>query len=120
MSKGSLNKMMGKFEMYLSGMSIPEVSEATGISLSTLRFQLLKKGILRTREEGVRSAAKRGRLGSGLRGKARTFTEEHKKNISKSRKGKGKGYSLKSSGYYEITMGENKFVSLHRAIMENT
>ena len=109
---------MDEYEMYSSGMSIPEVSNKTGIALSTLRFRFKNAKILRSRIDGIRSAAKRGRLGSGLRGKKRAFTKEWKENISKSKKGIGTGISLKPSGYIEITMGENKGRGQHSVIME--
>lgn len=112
---------MDEIELYKSGMSIPEVSKETGIPLSTLRFRLNKAGILRNRADGVRNAAKRGRIGSGNRGKRRFFSDEWKKNISigKKCKGKGKGTSIKPSGYIEITMGEHKGRLEHVVIMEN-
>lgn len=109
---------MTEYEMYKEGMSIPDVSKKTGIPLSTLRFRFKRAGILRSRSEAVNLAAKQGKLGSGLRGKSRVFTEEWKNNISKSKKGKGKGYSKKPNGYIEITMGENKGRLQHVIIME--
>ena len=109
---------MDEYEMYSSGMSIPEVSDKTGIALSTLRFRFKNAGILRSRIDGIRSASERGRLGSGLRGKKRIFTKKWKENISKSKKGIGVGVSLKPNGYIVITMGENKGRSQHSVIME--
>ena len=109
---------MNEYDLYSSGLSIPEVSKKTGTPLSTLRFRFKKKGILRSRTDGIKSASKRGRLGSGNRGKKRVFTDEWKKNISKSKTGKGKGLSLKPSGYVEITMGENKGRMEHVVVME--
>lgn len=109
---------MNEYKLYVSGLSIPEVSKKTGIPLSTLRFRFKKKGILRSRSDGIKNASKRGRLGSGNRGKKRHFTDKWKKNISKSKTGKGKGFSLKPSGYVEITMGENKGRLEHIVIME--
>ena len=109
-------------KMYLDGMSIPEVSGAVGFSRSTIRYHLLKAGVLRSRADGVRNAAKRGRIGSGFRGKTRVFTEEHKRAISESRKrwaeDNAKGSSVKPSGYVEYTRGKNKGRSQHRVIME--
>ncbi|MCK5605059.1 HNH endonuclease [Candidatus Pacearchaeota archaeon] len=113
---------MDEFELYLSGMSIPEVSKEIGIPQSTLRFRFKNKGILRSRGEAIRLAAKKGKLGSGLRGKKRIFTEEWKENI---RQGKLKhglkyaiGLSKKSNGYIEITRGANKGKGQHVVIME--
>ena len=85
---------------------------------TTLRFRFKKSGILRSRSDSVRLAASQGRLGSGLRGKSRVFTDEWKANISESKKGVGVGRSLKPSGYYEITMGEGKGRLEHVFIIE--
>ena len=50
-------------EMYCQKMlSIPQISDATGIARSTIRFRLLKAGVLRSRADGVRVAAKDGRM----------------------------------------------------------
>jgi hypothetical protein len=86
--------------------------------MSAVRHQLKKEKVLRTRSEGIRLASKKGKLGSGLRGKKRVFTQDHKNNISKSRLGKGMGISWKPNGYAEITMGEHKGKLLHRLKME--
>jgi len=109
---------MDIYEMYESGMSIPEVSKKTGIALSTLRFRFKKLGILRDRTSSIRLAAKLGKLGGGNRGKKRKFTDEWKRNISKSKLGKGTGLSLKPNGYLEITMGEHKGRGEHVVVME--
>ena len=82
---------MTEYEMYESGKSIPEVSKETGIPLSTLRFRFYKAGILRSRSDAVRLAGKNGRLGSGMRGKKRSFSDEWKANISKAKTGVGVG-----------------------------
>lgn len=103
--------------LYLSGHSIPEVSEMTGIPRSTLRFRFNKSGILRERADGIRIAASKGRM-SKNKGVKRSFTEEWKLNISKAKKGNGVGVSKKPNGYMEITMGANKGKGQHRAVME--
>lgn len=110
-------------QLYESGKSIPQISRETGLNRSRIRSSLLAEGItLRSRSCGVKLAAKDGRLGSGLRGKKRTFTEEHKLNIAKARLAWGekhaRGISLKSSGYIDITRGEDKGRGQHRVIME--
>ena len=74
---------MDEFELYISGLSIPQVSEKTGIPLSTLRFRFKSAGILRSRASAVKMAAKEGRLGSGNRGKNVKFSDEWKRNIAK-------------------------------------
>jgi len=109
---------MTEFDMYKDGMSIPQISEKTGMPRSTLRLRFKSAGILRGRADGVRLAAKDGRLGKHMLGKKREFTDEWRENISKSRKGKGLGYSIKPGGYVEITMGDNKGRLQHVVIME--
>lgn len=115
--------LVDEFEMYLSGMSIPEVSRETGIALSTLRFRFKKRGILRSRADGVRAAAAKGRLGSGMRGRSRTFTESHKSAIRRARINWGEshaiGTTLKPSGYIEYTRGPHKGRSVHVVKMED-
>lgn len=113
---------MDEINLYLAGFSIPEVSEKTGIPQSTLRSRFLKAGILRSRSEGIRMAAEKGRLGSGNRGKNRVFTEEWKMNISKSKSLKGKmesdGVRITSNGYAEFTRGDHKGRLVHHVVME--
>ena len=111
------------FDMYASGLSIPQVSEITGICRSTVRNRLLASGAtLRSRTEAVQSASKNGRLGSGLRGKTRKFTEAHCKAISDARSKWGvenaKGTTLKKTGYLEYTTGPNKGRLVHVIKME--
>lgn len=110
---------MTEYEMYKSGMSIPQVSKETGIPRSTLRFRFLNAGILRGRAESVRIAASDGRLGSGMRGRKRDFSDEWKSRIAESKRGIGVGRSLKQSGYYEITMGANKGRLEHVVVVES-
>lgn len=113
---------MNEFELYLSGLSIPEVSKELSIPQSTLRFRFKNKGILRSRADAVRLAAKKGKLGSGLRGKKRIFTEEWKENIRQGKLRHGlkhaTGLSKKPNGYIEITRGPNKGKGQHVVIME--
>lgn len=109
---------MSDSEMYLSGLSITDISKITGKPLSTLRFRFKRLGILRTRSDGIRLAGKNGNLGSGNRGKNRVFSQEWKDNIAKSKLGKGVGTSIKPNGYVEITMGDNKGRSKHVVMME--
>ena len=109
---------MNEFELYASGMSLPEVSNETGISMSTLRYRIKKAGLLRSRADAVRLAGTKGKLGSGNRGKKINMTKEWRDNISKSKTGVGKGESKKPNGYIEITMGENKGRMQHVVLME--
>lgn len=115
--------MFNLVEMYVDElMSIPEISFKTGIPRSNVRYALKKAGVLRKRSDAIRISSDLGKLGSGLRGKKRVFTEEWKKNLSESKKRSAdltaKGTSLKPSGYLEITRGENKGRSQHVVIME--
>ena len=104
--------------LYESGDSITIVAKKVGLSQSTVRLRLLAHGALRTRTEGIRLAAKDGRLGhQGNLGKK--FSQEAKEKMRLSKIGKGKGTSLKPNGYVEITMGENKHRGEHRVIMES-
>jgi hypothetical protein len=102
--------------------SIPQISALTNIPQSNIRYALKKKGVLRSRTDGVRVASESGRLGSGLRGKKRVFTEQWKQRISIGKKlasvGISKGVSRKPSGYIEYTTGPNKGRSVHVVAME--
>lgn len=114
---------MIEYILYENGMSIPQVSRATGIARSTLRFRYKRSGILRTRQQGVRLAAAQGRIVSPWKGGTRPpFTEEHKRRMSEARLAwadkHATGLSTKPSGYIEITRGENKGRSQHCVIME--
>lgn len=109
-------------DVYGYGFSIPQTSEMTGVNRSMVRTILARLGALRSRADGVRSAAKEGRLGSGLRGKRRVFSDEHKASIKAARLAHGekhaKGISVKPSGYVEFTRGEHKGRSVHRVVAE--
>lgn len=115
----SVNKVI---ELYLSGKSIPMVSDETGIARSTVRNWLANHEVLRTRGNALRMASKEGRLGTGRLGVKRVFTEEHKNKIRAAKLAHGAtfaaGKSLKPSGYFEITRGKHKGRGEHRVIME--
>jgi len=107
--------------LYIEGHSIPEIAEMTGIARSTLRHRFKRLGILRTRSESMKIAARKGRLSKG-KGRKRKFTPEWCENISKGRRAWGdknaKGTSLKPNGYLEITRGPNKGKTVHAVTME--
>jgi len=113
---------MDEYELYESGMSIPEVSEKTGIAQSTLRSRFKARNILRSRADAIRISAKNGKLGGGTRGKKREMTSEWKENLRKAALNRGdrdaKGISLKPSGYIEHTRGEHKGKMQHIVIMQ--
>lgn len=109
-----------EFELYLSGMSIPEVNERTQIPLSTLRCRFKKAGILRSRSDGVKSAANRGRM-SANKGIKRHFTPEWCDNLSKAKLTSGINDSMgidTSKGYPRFTRGKNKGFFVHKFVME--
>lgn len=109
-----------EFDMYLSGMSIPEVSDRTDIPQSTLRFRFKKAGILRSRADGVRSAFARGRVPS-TKGVRREFTQEWCDNLAKAKLASGEKNSAgidTSKGYPRFTRGKNKGEFVHKFVME--
>lgn len=103
-------------------MSITEIHKKTGIPLSNVRYALLKAGVLRARGDRIRIAAKAGKLGGGLRGKTREFSEDWKRKISESKALHGeenaKGLTKKPNGYIHHTRGENKGRGAHVVVME--
>ena len=113
----SVNKVIIDFgrlrQLYIDEMkSIPQVSKELGASQSTTRARLKEYGLLRTRGDAIRLAARQGRIGSGGRGKKRVFTDEWKRNLSSSlrtsKAATAKGVSKKPNGYIEVTIGEHK------------
>lgn len=116
----SINKVINEFDLYMSGCSIPEVSEQTGIPLSTLRFRFKKAGILRDRAEAIKNAVERGRI-VGKKGVKRHFTETWKANISKAKQIIGRNNAVgidTSKGYPRFTNGEHKGKFVHQVVME--
>lgn len=109
-----------EYEMYLSGMSICEISEEINIPKSTLRFRFLKAGILRTRTEALQNAGSRGRL-SHNKGVKREFTPEWCANISKARSEiatlTAVGVDI-SKGYARFTRGKFKGEFVHKVVMK--
>ena len=107
---------------YCSGDSIRIISDRHGISRSTVRRVVFLAGVVRSRADGVRLAASKGFIGSGMRGKKRTFSDSHRRAIKESAMARGKanakGISLKPNGYIEITRGDMKGKMEHRVIME--
>jgi hypothetical protein len=110
-------------EMYASGMSIPEISDLTGVPRSTVRSRIISSGApIRSRSEAVKDAGRKGKLGSGFRGKKRQFSPDHCESISKARKSWSSefaaGVSLKPNGYLEYTKGEHKGRLVHVVAIE--
>lgn len=108
-------------QMYLDRkLSIPDISKITGVPKSSVRNHLIRQGVkMRNKQEGIEIA--RPKLGKGLRGKKRIFSDDHKKRISESRKkhfeGKAKGQYI-HQGYVVLTQGENCGRLEHVVIME--
>lgn len=104
--------------------SIPEISREICVSQSTVRYRLLKFGVLRTRNEAIKLAAKNGKLGGHLRGKTRIITQQWRDNISIAKKASAdlnaKGTRKTPSGYIEFTRGPNKGRALHIVLIEQT
>lgn len=118
------NKSAEILRLYDSRRSIPQVSRIVGLPLSTVRYTLKAAGVLRGRAEGIVLAADQGRLGSGMRGKTRVFTPEHKATMSRAAirrwANTAKGTRIKPSGYVEFTRGENKGRGVHAVVMEKS
>jgi len=118
--------MAGKWDLlisdYRSGMSLPTVAGRYGISTSAARYHVKKAGALRSRADAVRLAASQGKHGSGLRGRKRSFSTEHRAAISAHRKAWGEanaaGLSIKPNGYVEYTRGPHKGRAVHVVSME--
>lgn len=102
--------------------SIPDIAEMLSMARSTVRARLIEFGIeLRSRKDGVAAVAHK--LGAGLRGKKRIFTEQWKANLKDSilrsdRVKNAAGRALKPSGYIEYTTGPHKGRSEHVVLME--
>lgn len=109
-------------ELYQNGSSIPMVAETIGVSRSTARYHIYHAGALRAKTQAVRMAANDGRLGAGLRGKKRVFSQAHKDAIKKGRTEWGEknaaGVTVGTNGYIAFTRGEHKFRGVHVILME--
>lgn len=116
-----INKVMpDEYEMYKSGMSIPEVHKETGIPLSTLRFRFKRAGILRSRSEGVKAAHKNGKIKYVGNSNPRSINTKNKMREAKLKLSDEKaiGFSFKPNGYMEFTKGPFKGRSVHCVVME--
>jgi hypothetical protein len=123
MDRATLNKYQFLQDMYLTqNMSITMISEKIGMPKSNVRNRLIYLGTkLRSPGEGQRVSGRSG--GAMLRGRKRgPMRASQKRRISIARlkwaATNAEGVSLKPSGYYEITRGQNKGRSLHNVIME--
>lgn len=107
--------------LYIAGSSIPEVSQITGISLSSVRRILKKTGKLRSRADGIRLAATKGKIGR-LGQKRAPFSDAHRAALSVSRLKWGdenaRGVRITSQGYVEYTRGTHKAELVHVVLVE--
>lgn len=109
---------------YAAGESISQIAPdyAGSAAISTVRRAIYLMGIMRPRTQAIRL---RLLAGSPLKGRKRKpFSAEHRANLSAARvqstAATARGYSLKPSGYIEVTMGAHKGRGIHRVIAEQT
>lgn len=109
-------------KFYIAGYSIVDISELLGISRSTAHLYVNRAGIARTRAEGVRLAATKGKL-SKNKGIKRQFTEKWKENIRQAKlkhaREKARGTTVSSNGYVRFTTGMHSGKLVHVIIMES-
>lgn len=118
-----MSKDLNEVALYVSGLSLTEVSGLTGASISGIRYRLLKAGVLRSLKESAALAATQGKKNTAKFRGEYVCSEETRKKMRDSRavyfKDRAKGQCVKPSGYAEITMGKHKFRGVHRVVMEN-
>jgi hypothetical protein len=111
-------------ELYCSGMSVPDVSSAMGIARATMQQRLKLAGVLRSRTDGIREAIRRGKMGSGRKGRKFPMSDSTKAKMSAARlnwaKDNAKGTRTTSQGYVEHTIGKHKGRLVHVVIMEQS
>lgn len=106
------------------GMSLPQIGARLGIPPSTVRLNLLRRGVtLRTRADAVRAAL--SARPSPAKGKQRPpRSDSWKSNLRQSRQAwadaNALGHRITSSGYVEFTRGPNKGRCEHVVNMEQS
>lgn len=117
-----MSKILEMIDLYTAGNSIPMVSKALGIPLSTIRFRLHRLSLLRTHREAAELAVKSGRFAGRPARSGFTLSDDARRRISEARKrhadANAAGVSLKPSGYLEVTRGEDKGKHYHRVVVE--
>ena len=109
---------MNCIELYCSVKTLAEVAQAFGMSVSGVRYKVLKAGKLRSISEALKVSEKfRNRKGVGNRS---IRSPETLAKMAAAQLGKGVGVSLKPSGYIAFTTGENKGRSVHCVLMEES
>lgn len=105
---------------YLSGLTIAETADATGLSDSACRRLLIDSGTtIRSRKVALALAVSNGRW-QGSAGHGSPHSAEAKQKISLARRkwaeSNAVGKSIKPNGYVEITRGPDKNKTEHRVI----
>lgn len=114
-----LNKAM-LAEMYVGGMSIPEISKETGVAKSMVRYYVRSMGVkMRTRKEAL--ALIKPKLSKANKGRKHIVTDETREKLSAAQfkrwEGVRKGYG-EHNGYIRFTAGEHKGRLQHIVVME--
>ena len=94
------------------------LAEFWGVPVSSMRTALIMRGIsLKNSKLATTETAQKMALAakSRIRG---PMSKETRLKMSRAKTGKGRGFSIKKSGYVEITMGSSKFRSVHVVKME--
>jgi hypothetical protein len=103
-------------------LSLPQISQSTGIPISTVRLTLVRNGVeLRARSHGVRLSS--NRISEALTGKTRGIvTASTRAKLSAARlahaDAHAAGVSFKPNGYIEFTRGQHKGRAVHVVVME--
>lgn len=112
--------MSDAVDMYRSGLSLRQVSAATGTPVPTLRYRFMRAGVLRDRTTGIRLAGTEGRLSQ--RGPRGPYAKSHGEAVSKARNAwaekHAKGTRINSQGYVEYTRGPHKGKRVHVVLIE--
>ena len=103
-------------------LSIPDISRVLNLPQSTIRRTLLRNNVvLRTKKEAINLVSEK--LGTGMRGKKRLFTDIHKRRISEARTKWAEthtpGMKKRKDGYLVSTRKKTKGKLIHRLVMEN-
>jgi len=112
---------MDIYELYLSGLSCKEIADKCSMSQSTVRRRMIKAGIMRSIKDAIKLSVERGVFSQNRKGiKRPPISDETRKKMSDSKiaLNKGRGWRITSTGYIEITKGENKGRLEHVVKME--
>jgi transposase-like protein len=102
-------------------LTLKEVSTETGAPVPTLRHWCLRAGVLRNPKKAAQLAASKGRKSTSV-GMTRTFSAETRAKMSAAKRrwadANARGFSVKPSGYAEVTRGPHKLRGVHRLTVE--